>query len=181
MDNTADNEQSKQINANKRKRGRATLLNVALTKRICGLLAQGHTVSAVCGAVGIGERTFYDWREKHPHFSQATTRAIGESKIFLVEKLRCSDDWRSAAWLLERRWPTEFGKTDARVVPPSTAPAISEAADYGKTAGTLRILLAQTRDEAKIEALQLILAEVEAENARFSRLIEELRTQGLLS
>jgi transposase-like protein len=176
-----DNEQPKQITAKKPKRGRATLLNAQLQRKICALLSQGHTISAVCGAVGIGERTFYDWREKHPHFSQAVTRAIGQSKIVLVDKVRQSGDWRAQAFLLERRWPTEFGKTEARVVQPSTAPVCDNAANYGSTAVTLRILLAQTRDLAKIEALQLILAEVEAENARFSRLIEELRTQGLLS
>ena len=152
-----------------------------MQRKICGLLAQGHTVSAVCGAVGIGERTFYEWREKHPHFSQAVTRAIGESKIALLDKLRQSNDWRAQAFLLERRWPTEFGKTEPRVVHPITAPVSNQAANYGSTAVTLRILLAQTRDKAKIEALRLILAEVEAENAKMSRLIEELRTQGLLS
>jgi hypothetical protein len=164
-----------------KRRGRKSLLTETLQKQICGLLAQGHTVSAVCGAVAISERTFYDWREKHPHFSQATTRAIGQSKIALLDKLRKSDDWRAQAFLLERRWPTEFGKTEARVVQPSTTPVSDNAANYGSTAVTLRILLAQTRDEAKIEALRLILAEVEAENARLSHLIQELRTQGLLS
>ncbi len=160
--------------------GRKTLLDAQLQRKICGLLAQGHTVSAVCGAVGIGERTFYDWREKHPHFSQATTRAIGQSKIALVDKVRQSDDWRAQAFLLERRWPTEFGKTEARVVQSSTAPVGEDAVDYGSTARTLRMLLAQTGDKAKMEALRLILAEVEAENTRLSRLIEDLRTQGLL-
>jgi hypothetical protein len=164
----------------RKKRGRATLLNAQLQRKICGLLAQGHTVSAVCGAVGIGERTFYEWRESHPHFSQAVTRAIGKSKIALLDKLRQSNDWRAQAFLLERRWPTEFGKTEPRGVQPSTAP-VSNAANYGSTAVTLRILLAQIRDKAKIEALRLILAEVEAENAKMSRLVEELRTQGLLS
>ena len=51
---------------------------------------------------------------------------------------------------------------------------------YDATARTLRVLLAQTRDEAKMDALRLVLAEVEAEDARFSQLIEDLRTQGLL-
>jgi Bacteriophage Sf6, terminase small subunit-like len=164
----------------RKKRGRATLLNPQLQRKICGLMAQGHTVSAACGAVGIGERTFYEWREKHPHFSQATSRAIGQSKIALVDKVRQSDDWRAQAFLLERRWPTEFGKTEARVVQPGNAPAMDAAVNYGSTAVTLRDLLVQTRDEAKINALRLILAEVEAEDARLSRLIEDLRTQGLL-
>jgi hypothetical protein len=162
-------------------RGRKSLLNAQLQRKICGLLAQGHTASAVCGAVAISERTFYDWREKHSHFSQATTRAIGQSKIALVDKVRQSDDWRAQAFLLERRWPTEFGKPEARAVLSTTALVSDNAADYGSTAVTLRILLAQTRDKAKIEALRLILTEVDAENAKMSRLIEELRTQGLLS
>ena len=125
--------------------------------------------------MGIGERTFYEWREKHPHFSQATSRAIGQSKIALVDKVRQSDDWRAQAFLLERRWPTEFGKPEARAVQSTIALVSDNAADYGSTAVTLRILLAQTRDKAKIEALRLILAEVDAEDAKISRLIEDLR------
>ena len=55
-------------------------------------------------------------------FSQASTRAIGQSKIFLVEKLRQSDDWRAQAFLLERRWPNEFGRSDARPLPKEPEP-----------------------------------------------------------
>ena len=160
--------------------GRKTLLNAQLQRKICRLLAQGHTVSAVCGAAKISESSFFQWKRDNSEFSEAVTRAIGQSKIALLNKLRQSDDWRAQAFLLERRWPTEFGKTDARIVQPSTAPAMDAAVNYGSTAVTLRTLLAQTRDEAKIKALRLILADVEAEGARLSRLIEELRTQGLL-
>jgi hypothetical protein len=55
-------------------------------------------------------------------FSQASTRAIGQSKIFLVEKLRQSDDWRAQAFLLEWRWPNEFGRSDARPLPKEPEP-----------------------------------------------------------
>ena len=160
--------------------GRKTLLNAQLQRKICGLLAQGHTVSAVCGAAGISESSFYQWKRDNSQFSEATSRAIGQSKIALLNKVRQSEDWRAQAFLLERRWPAEFGKTDARIVQPSTAPAMDAAVNYGSTAVTLRTLLAQTRDEAKIKALRLILVEVDAENAKMSRFIEELRTQGLL-
>jgi len=95
-----------------------TKLDAKMQKQICALLAKGHTIKTVCQAVVIGERTYYDWCEKHPHFSQATTCAIGKSKIVLVDKLRLSDDWRAAAFLLERRWPDEFGRCDARMLPP---------------------------------------------------------------
>ena len=100
----------------KQKRGRKSLLTAPLQKQICDLLAQGHTIVTVCDAVGLGERTYFEWCERHPHFAQATTRAIGRSKIVLVEKIRASDDWRAQAFLLERRWPDEYGRTEPRVI-----------------------------------------------------------------
>jgi Helix-turn-helix domain of resolvase len=99
------------------KRGRKSKLTPALRTRICTLLAQGHTIKTVCEAVGIAERTYFDWCEKHLHFSQVTTCAIGRSKISLVDKLRRSDDWRAAAFLLERRFPSEFGRCAERELP----------------------------------------------------------------
>src|SRR5215472_1700719 len=98
-------------------RGRRPLLNAKLQKQICKLLSQGHTIATVCEAVGIAERTYFDWCEKHLHFSQATTCAIGKSKIVLVDKLRLADDWRAAAFLLERRWPSEYGRVAERELP----------------------------------------------------------------
>jgi hypothetical protein len=166
----------------RKKRGRATLLNAQLQRKICRLLAQGHTVSAVCGAVGIGERTFYDWLEKCPHFSQAATGAIGQSKIALLDKLRLSDDWRAQAFLLERRWPSEFGKVEPRTIQPSTPALTDGAADYGATTTTLRTMLAAAAgDPEKIERLRLTLNEVETENRRLLNLIEQWRADGLLS
>ena len=163
-------------------RGRKSLLNAQLQRKICGLLAQGHTVSAVCGAVGIGERTFYDWLEKRPHFSQAATRAIGQSKIALLDKLRLSDDWRAQAFLLERRWPSEFGKVEPRAIQPGTPPLTDGAANYGATATTLRTMLTLAAgNPEKIERLRLTLNEVEAEDRRLSSLIEKWRADGLLS
>jgi transposase-like protein len=164
-----------------KKRGRKSLFNARLQRKVCGLLAQGHTISAVCGAVGVGERTFYDWLEKRPHFSQAATRAIGQSKIALLDKLRLSDDWRAQAFLLERRWPSEFGKVEPRAIQPSTPVLSDGAADYGMTATTLRTMLALAAgNPEKIERLRLTLNEVEAENRRLSNLIEQWRANGLL-
>ena len=100
----------------KSKRGRRTLLTPQLQRKICKLL-EGHSIATVCQAVGIGERTYFEWCERHPHFAQAATRAIGRSKMVLTDKLRASDDWRAQAFLLERRWPNEFGRTAERPLP----------------------------------------------------------------
>jgi terminase small subunit-like protein len=165
-----------------KKRGRKSLLNETLQKQICDLLAQGHTVSAVCGSAGIGERTFYDWLQRHPHFSQAAMRAIGQSKIALLDKVRLSDDWRAQTFLLERRWPSEFGKVEPRAIQPITPALRDGAADYGTTATTLRTMLALAAgNPEKIERLRLTLNEVEAENQRLVNLIKQWRADGLLS
>jgi hypothetical protein len=97
--------------------GRKTLLTKPLSRKIERLLAQGHSIAVVCQTVGIGERTYYQWCERNPQFAQATTRAIGKSKIALVNKLRRSDDWRASAFLLERRFPVEFGRCAERELP----------------------------------------------------------------
>ena len=137
----------------RKSKGRKTLLNAKLQRKICGLLAQGHTASAVCGAVEIGERTFYEWREKHPHFSQAVTRAIGQSKIALVDKVRESDDWRAQAFLLERRWPTEFGKQSCVIIQPSAAPMtkrqrITAQRRHASTTPSSRLVTSENRGAA---------------------------------
>jgi hypothetical protein len=117
------NEEARGNGKRKMKRGgRKTLLTRPLQRKIERLLAQGHTITTVCQAVAIGQRTYYQWCERIPQFAQATTCAIGQSKIFLVEKLRLSDDWRAAAFLLERRWPDEFGRCDARMLPKEPQP-----------------------------------------------------------
>jgi hypothetical protein len=100
-----------------KKIGRKTKLNPQLQRRICALLSRGHSIATVSAMVSIGERTFYEWCEKHPQFSHATTCAIGKSKIALVNKLRRSDDWRASAFLLERRFPSEFGRVAERELP----------------------------------------------------------------
>jgi hypothetical protein len=98
-----------------------------------------------------------------------------------LDKLRLSDDWRAQAFLLERRWPSEFGKVEPRAIQANN-PALSDgAADYGTTSTTLRTMLALAADNPeKIERLRLALNEVEAENQRLSNLIERWRADGLL-
>jgi hypothetical protein len=95
-----------------KKRGRRTLLTVHLRKRLCELLSAGNTVKTSCAAVGVSERSFFDWCEQKPHFAQATNRARSQAKIKLVRIITAAAplDWRAASFLLERGWPNEYGK-----------------------------------------------------------------------
>lgn len=50
--------------------------NKKIVEQIIDLMEEGgHSVSAICKIVGIGRRTFYDWRNAHPEFSQAMEEA----------------------------------------------------------------------------------------------------------
>jgi hypothetical protein len=102
--------------------GRKPKYNRRLQAEICEYLAKGHTVATCCALVGIGERSYYTWCEEKLQFLQAVTRAINQSKIALVEKIRNHDDWRGAAFLLERRFPNEYGKTAERPLPNEPPP-----------------------------------------------------------
>jgi hypothetical protein len=98
------------------RRGRKSIRSPKLERQICDLLASGNTIKTVVDAVGISERVYFEWCERYPHFLQATTRARGRARIKLVKVLVDASalDWRSAAWLLERGWPNEFGRTAER-------------------------------------------------------------------
>jgi len=73
-------------------------------------------------AAGISETTFTCWQSgKLPRgadralkasFSAQLTRARGESALRLSGLISraATDDWRAAAWLLERRFPRDFAK-----------------------------------------------------------------------
>lgn len=50
--------------------------NKKIVEQIIDLMEEGgYSVSAICKIVGIGRRTFYDWRNAHPEFSQAMEEA----------------------------------------------------------------------------------------------------------
>jgi len=108
------------------KRGRKTILNAALTKRICALLAKGSSIKSGCILCGIGERTYFDWQERgkageepYATFFAAATRAREQHKQRLIEVvMKAVDrDAKHAEWLLERQFPREFAPFERRPIP----------------------------------------------------------------
>src|SRR5439155_22647273 len=107
----------KQMKRQKETRGRKSLLNAALSKRLCRLLAQGSAIKSACVMCGIGERTYHDWNDRgqkgeqpFARFFSAATRARETHKANLIKVvLAAADkDARHAEWLLERQFPDEF-------------------------------------------------------------------------
>ncbi len=85
-------------------------------------------------AAGIGETTFYEWqrgefprgadKELKAHFAEELTRARGGSALRLMALVSTAapDDWRAAAWILERRFPKDFGKQVLELSGPDGGP-----------------------------------------------------------
>ena len=78
---------------------------------ICDGLMAGLTIKSVCGIVNISEQTYYDWIKKYPDFEEAvnSTRPAFEAQMLEIIKQKAHEDWRAAAWILERRYPREWG------------------------------------------------------------------------
>lgn len=163
-----------------KKRGRRTLLTPALKKRICTMLERGHTVKTTVAALGVSPRCYHDHCEQDAAFLAATQCARACGRVRIAESILDSDDWRAKAWYLERTDPEQYARTAERQIIIQPPPVRDDTVNYGEAAATLRILLAQTGDEAKKQALRSILADLDAEEAKFVALIESWREKGLL-
>lgn len=94
-------------------RGRKTKRTPEVEKRIVDALRVGASRKDACDAAGVGERTFYEWLEDFPQFSQAVTHAEGACASLMAatiyEAARGQKDWRAAESWLKRRRREEWG------------------------------------------------------------------------
>lgn len=72
------------------------------------------TYASAAEAGGISYDTFNEWRKHHAEFSEAVLKANADAKLALLRQVKAATkrDWRSAAWMLEHRFPDEFGGKD---------------------------------------------------------------------
>jgi hypothetical protein len=108
---------------NKRKRGRRTLCTPRKIKALCKFLSIPCTIRTACEATGISEASFFDWaargeRGEKPfsEFLDAVTRARGRGKTKLVKSIIDSGDWRAWLEMLARVYPSEYARTEPRVI-----------------------------------------------------------------
>ena len=94
-------------------RARKTRYNKEIQAAICEGLEMGISIRAVCGAVKIDEKTFYNWKDKHPEFKEAVdgVRPKLECKwLNVIEAAALSGDWKAAAWFLQKRYSDAYGE-----------------------------------------------------------------------
>jgi hypothetical protein len=102
-------------------RGRPLLLTPELQRRLCGSVRTGVPMSTSCQLVGVDYSTVRRWlglgkKENEGVFHDfylAFTRAKAVAERRLVKTIVTAgpEDWKAAAWLLERRHPDKYGKT----------------------------------------------------------------------
>jgi transposase len=96
------------------KRGPKSKLTPQLQKHICESLEKCNTIKTSMQNAGLSDRVFFDWVKNNPSFSAAVYRARAKAKMKLVRVIidQAPNDWRAAAFLLERSWPQEYARTE---------------------------------------------------------------------
>ena len=112
-----------------------------LTKERIDILAKalrkGTIIKHACIGAGICEKTYHNWQNeasdkeldpldpeealgKNPnrddvlrYFVRETSKALNDYSSELLEKIHNADSWQAASWILERRFPEEFGRRAA--------------------------------------------------------------------
>jgi len=76
---------------------------------ICTYLRKGSTIEGSCQAANIDRRTYYRWKEEIPEFREFVNATEADVEAAQLETIHMSQDWRAAAWILERRFPQRWG------------------------------------------------------------------------
>lgn len=116
--------------------GRPTELKPAVKRKFVKALRDGNYIETAAAMAGISTKTVYNWMrrgsreenrlEENPRarpkkeeapfldFLQAVTRAQAEAEAAAVQAIiqAEAEDWRAAAWRLERKFPDRWGRKD---------------------------------------------------------------------
>lgn len=113
----------KQPASKPRVNGRPTKLDSATQQKFIDAVREGLPFSTACALAGIADTTFANWRhraESEPDslyfgFMQAVKEAEAEAEAANVKRIRSAADngqWQAAAWILERRHPDKWARTE---------------------------------------------------------------------
>ena len=76
-------------------------------------LREGMSIQAACALSGISRATYYMWLDKDEEWTEEVEFAKRFAEPVLLSRIKsCAaerGEWRAYAWILERRWPQEWG------------------------------------------------------------------------
>ena len=107
--------------APKRATGRPSKLSPEFTAAFCDIIRLGCYFEDACAHLDVHQDTVRGWLEraategpegKHRIFSVAYKKADAGARVGLTAEVRKKPaNWQACAWILERRWPDRYGRT----------------------------------------------------------------------
>ena len=83
------------------------------------------TIEAACLLAGIGRTTYYRWLDEDEKWADECEEAVRFAEAVLLERVKqlAMDkmDWRAFAWILEKRFPDDYGKRQELKVESTTS------------------------------------------------------------
>lgn len=97
----------------------------------------GMSNKDMCACLGISETTLYKWigrpsSKRQVELAEALKRTESDFKAALRSRIigKSSDDWKAAAWMLERMYPTEYARPEVRLAHDQTEAARRGAQEF---------------------------------------------------
>jgi transposase len=93
-------------------------LTAEVAATICDALLSGSTQETAAAYASVPASTYWQWLKNgrnggslaERRFAADVEKAIATFKVGAAAKVAKSQDWRAQAWLLERRFPQDFGQ-----------------------------------------------------------------------
>lgn len=120
-----------------KKKGRPPKLTKATVDQICLYIENGNTNKDAVLLCGLTESAFYQWKERAMRLKDQGRlgRVENEIYLYLVESLKKAESkfrayhisninaasksqWQASAWMLERRYPGEYGRRGIEIEVP---------------------------------------------------------------
>jgi hypothetical protein len=103
--------------------GRPSKLTPALQAKLCDAIRSGNFLETAASFAGIDKSTLHRWLKRGDRerrgachdFAAAVDKAVADSQALAVARIaKAANDgnWQASAWLLERRFPENWGRRD---------------------------------------------------------------------
>lgn len=99
--------------------GRRKEITPELVETLCSFIRLGLPIRRAAESAGMGESTYYSWMSKgekgeepYVEFVETIRTAEAEAQKLLIQKVQDEGGPQNWQWILERRWPEEWGRKD---------------------------------------------------------------------
>lgn len=92
------------------------IIHDEIWEKLLSAIASGLTEQDACQVVGVGRTTLHEKKKKDAVYKEEVRKANIVFKLKHIQNIaeHSKTSWQSSAWLLERKFPNEFG-TQSRI------------------------------------------------------------------